>query len=200
MFFPYYVNLKNSDSKQRNRDLVAACLMPCLRTVAYASADSPFCNVNITNFANFILSLLTDESMKSKLSKESVKSSTDVFQVHQDVAFDVLFEIEANMGSEDILPFCRVLAILTINPNDQPNIKQYKLLVDRIIRKVKKKNCLQYLKRFKRMLHLLDKRPEDKLSYGLLMDLQDRRDRAVLKAKNEYKEYKDTQRSEDEEL
>eukprot|EP00495_Collosphaeridae_sp_1-RS-2012_P002778 TRINITY_DN2350_c0_g1_i2.p1 TRINITY_DN2350_c0_g1~~TRINITY_DN2350_c0_g1_i2.p1 ORF type:complete len:161 (+),score=39.94 TRINITY_DN2350_c0_g1_i2:96-578(+) len=50
------------------------------------------------------------------------------------------------------------------------------------------------------MLQLLDKRPEEKLSYGLLMDLQDRRDRAVLKAKNEYKEYKDTQRSEDEEI
>jgi len=200
MFFPYYVNLKNSECKQGNRDLVAACLMPCLRTVAYASADSPFCNVNITNFAMFILSLLTEESMKSKLSKESVKSSADVFQVHQEVAFDVLFEIEANMSSEDILPFCRVLAILTINPNDQPNIKQYKLLVGRIIRKVKKKNCLQYLNRFNKMLQLLDKRPEEKLSYGLLMDLQDRRDRAVLKAKNEYKEYKDTQRSEDEEI
>jgi len=198
MFFPYYVNLKNNDSKHGNRELVAACLMPCLRTVAYASVDSPFCNVNITNFAEFMLSLLTEESINPKASKENIKSSADVFQVHQEVAFDILFEIEANMGNEDILPFCRVLAILIIDPKDQHNIKQYKLLVGRIMRKVKKKNCLQYLSRFNRMLLLADKNPEEKLSYGLLMELQDRRDKAVMKAKNEYKEYKETQRSDDE--
>jgi len=200
MFFPYYVNLKNKDSKYGNRELVAACLMPCLRTVAYASVDSPFCNVNITNFAEFLLSLLTDDSIKLKAFKESGKSSVDIFQVHQDVAFDVLFEIEANMGNEDILPFCRVLAILTIDPNNQQNVKKYKILVDRIMKKVRKRNCLQYLSRFRGMLHIADKNPDESLSYGLLMELQDRRDRAVMKAKNEYKEYKDTQRSEDEEV
>merc|ERR1719397_549522 len=50
------------------------------------------------------------------------------------------------------------------------------------------------------MLRIADKNPEEKLSYGFLLELQDRRDKAVMKAKNEYKEYKDTQRSEDEEV
>eukprot|EP00495_Collosphaeridae_sp_1-RS-2012_P001473 TRINITY_DN1424_c0_g1_i1.p1 TRINITY_DN1424_c0_g1~~TRINITY_DN1424_c0_g1_i1.p1 ORF type:complete len:210 (-),score=49.44 TRINITY_DN1424_c0_g1_i1:2-631(-) len=71
MFFPYYVNLKDDDGKYGNRELVAVCFMPCLRTISYANVDSPFCNVNIVSFAEFMLTLLTEDiSELKKLGKK----------------------------------------------------------------------------------------------------------------------------------
>merc|ERR1719419_979179 len=185
MFFPYYVNLKD-----KNRELVAVCFMPCLRTISYANVDSPFCNVNIVSFAEFMLTLLTDDISELKKLEKKDKVSVNIFKVHENVAFDVLFEIEAILDMDNILPFCRVLAILTINPNNQLNVKQYKLLLDRVMKKVKKKNCLFYLRRFGTMLQKADKKPDEKLTFTVIQELEDRKEKAVEKARQEYADYK----------
>jgi len=190
MFFPYYVNLKDNDGKYGNRELVAVCFMPCLRTISYANVDSPFCNVNIVSFAEFMLTLLTDDISELKKLEKKDKVSINIFKVHENVAFDVLFEIEAILDMDNILPFCRVLAILTINPNNQLNVKQYKLLLDRVMKKVKKKNCLFYLRRFGTMLQKADKKPDEKLSFTVIQELEDRKEKAVEKARQEYADYK----------
>ena len=58
---------------------------------------------------------------------------------------------------------------------------------------MKKKKCLYFLRRFSAMLQVADKKPEEQLSYTILQELEDRKDKAVAKSRREYTEYKRSQ-------
>jgi len=177
LFFPAYVQLENPDAKYSARQSVAKCIMPCLRAVAYSPDLS---DLSITNVAEFLLSLLTADPRAPNQLSNPVQP-TDPNSVHEDVAFDILFEIEANLETEGdkVLPMCKVLGILTVDANQEHNAKQYKVLLDRIMSKVTKKSALMHLKKFKETLKHADKKPDEELSPDKLLKLEERRKGAV---------------------
>ena len=103
-----------------------------------------------------MLSLLTEDLLTLKKLEKDEKASENIFRFHENFAFDVIFEIEANIDGENIQSFCRVLTILTINPNNKLNVKQYKILVDRIIKRLRKNSCCSYFRPFCGMLQKVD--------------------------------------------
>jgi len=188
LFFPYFVSGKKDD---RNRKLVLKCFMPCLREVAYASASSPFSSANISMLAEFILSLLTVNPQTSLDITEMTVASAVHYGSHENIVFDVLFEIEASTEDEVALPFCRVLSILTIDAAQQQNIKQYKALLRGIMERVKKKKCLLHLRRFKDKLDKKDSSPEEELPDSVLQVLETRKNKAVETVRSIYNTYTD---------
>jgi len=186
LFFPYFVSGKKDD---RNRKLVLKCFMPCLREVAYASASSPFSSANISMLAEFILSLLTVNPQTSLDLTEITVASAVHYGSHESVVFDVLFEIEASTEDEVALPFCRVLSVLTIDAAQQENVKKWKELLRGIMERVKKKNCLLHLRRFKDKLDANDSNPDEELPESVLQAIETRKIIAVETVRSIYDTY-----------
>jgi len=183
IFFPYFI------TNDKNKELLMSCLMPCLRTVAYASAQSPYRKENASTLADFILSIIDVESKKSFDTCQAKSVCTMDKTQYGKLVFDILFEIEAGSDDEAVFPFCKVLQVLNIDNKQQENIKCWKVLVDEIMGRIKKKKCLVYLRRFKELLQTADSTPNEVISDILLKKLEDRKNAGVEKARIALEEY-----------
>lgn len=137
--------------------------------------------------------------MKPQDANEGAAEPTDTVTIHENVAFDILFEIEVNLDKETVLPMCKVLGILTVDPSQQNNIKQYKVLLDRIMGKITKKSALVHLKKFKETLKLADSKPDHSLPADELLKLEERRKEGVRQAEEQIKAFLQTQEPEEDE-
>jgi len=170
MFFPLYASNKTPAGKG-NRKTIARCLMPCLRAVAYAPKDSALTTVPINKLTEYFLWLLEADPLTNPNAEQQTVEATDTMSFHESIAFDVLFEIEANIESSGVRNLCRVLSILTLDKKNQHNVKQYKVLLDRIVSKVGDKMGTKYLVKFRANLEVADAKPDENLDEDNLMKL-----------------------------
>jgi len=196
MFFPLYASNKTS-ACEGNRKTVANCLMPCLRAVAYAPRDSALNTVPINKLTEYFLWLLDADPLTNPDAKDQVVESTDTISFHEQIAFDVLFEIEANLESTGIRNLCRVLSLLNLSPKNGHNIKQYKVLLNRISSKVTDKMGAKYLAKFRVNLDTQDEKPEEDLDEEALQKLEERRAEKVETAVKELETWIQEQNEED---
>eukprot|EP01083_Nonionella_stella_P065978 173343_1 len=170
IFFPAFA-ASSITSSLGHRKALQACLLPTLRTLAYAPVESPLRAVNAANVAQFILSLLqTDPDPNAKQqSDEPAMPMT----YHESLAFDICPEVLAAPRADSaVRVLCRVLAMLEFDPESQHNIKSFRELVRHMNREVVDKRALRYLGNIAARLVKMDKSPEEQLGEDKLLELE----------------------------
>ena len=189
VFFPYFADAKTFPN---HRKLISECIFHCVRVCCYAPQESPLYNVSLTKLTEYILWLLNADPLTSgdSAGKQNALAS-DLLSIHESLAFDILFEIDAQPGIKQIQTLSRLLTILQLNRENPHNIKQYKVLADRIKTKIKDKNGKKYFEKFITMLDKLDSKPNESLSETQLKDLADLTKIKIQEIEKEHLKYLD---------
>eukprot|EP01084_Bolivina_argentea_P138577 243921_1 len=179
VFFPYYVDPKTFPN---NRQYIAQCLMPCIRTCAYAPRENPLSQISTTKLTEYILWLLCADPLTEKdtASRETVNTN-DTISLHEQLAFDILFEIDAHPEADQVRVLSRILTILQLNEENQHNLKQYKVLMDKLSTGdvVKNKASVKYLNKFKAKIDKLETHASQELDEEELLQLEEWRKEKV---------------------
>ena len=186
VFFPYYVDPKTFPN---NRQHIADCLMPCIRSCAYAPRESPLSQINTTKMTEYILWLLGADPLTEKDGARNQRvNASDPMSLHEQLCFDILFEIDAHPEADQVRVLSRILTILQLNEENQHNLKQYKVLCTKMLEKVKNKPSIKYLQKVLTKIDKLEVHPSQTLSDEVLLDLEEMRKQRVEQIQAEHLE------------
>ena len=171
VFFPYFADGKTFP---QNRETISQCIIHCIRVCCYAPRESPLSNVSLTKLTEYILWLLNaDPLTNSKFAGKQSALASDPLTIHESLAFDILFEIDCHPNKDSsVRPLARLLTILQLNSENPHNIKQYKVLANRIKGKVNDKNSIKFFDKFLGLLTKIDCKPNESLNEQVLANLE----------------------------
>merc|ERR1712228_447303 len=157
----------------QNRENIKQCLMQCIRTCAYAPRENPLKQINSTKMTEYILWLLGADPIIPNSNDE--RSSGGVISLHEQLAFDILFEIDAHPEADQVRVLSRILSILQVKAENQHNLKQYKVLIEHLLNRIKNKASIKYLEKFRAKIEKIELNVDLKLNEEELVELENRR-------------------------
>ncbi|ETO29149.1 condensin complex subunit 3 [Reticulomyxa filosa] len=177
-----------------NKQLVLSCLMPCIRTVVYAPKDSPLQQVSLSNMTDHFLWLLGADPLTNVSAALQTSQTGNPLTLHEELTFDILFEIEANPHCESVKALSKLLMRLELDAKNPHNIKQFKMLTQNIQSKIatsKDKLTKKWLHKFDEKLQTLDKNPEFELNAEQKQSFEDVRQQRIQRIIKEHLELMD---------
>merc|ERR1712129_349883 len=79
------------------------------------------------------------------------------------------------MGADQVRVLARILSILQLNGENQHNLKQYKVLIDRLLDRIKNKASIKYLEKLKSKIEKLETNTDALLNDEELSELEAKR-------------------------
>merc|ERR1712228_695568 len=179
----------------QNRENIKQCLMQCIRTCAYAPRENPLKQINSTKMTEYILWLLGADPIIPNSNDE--RSSGGVISLHEQLAFDILFEIDAHPEADQVRVLSRILSILQVKAENQHNLKQYKVLIEHLLNRIKNKASIKYLEKFRAKIEKIELNVDLKLNEEQLVELEDRRKIKVSEIAQKHLDYLSDSEKED---
>merc|ERR1711972_761162 len=137
----------------------------------------------------YILWLLGADPLTEKDGARNQRvNASDPMSLHEQLCFDILFEIDAHPEADQVRVLSRILTILQLNEENQHNLKQYKVLCTKMLEKVKNKPSIKYLQKVLTKIDKLEVHPSQTLSDEVLLDLEEMRKQRVEQIQQEHLE------------
>merc|ERR1712013_976798 len=158
--------------------------------MGYAPKESALSQVNLTKMTEYVLWLLGADPLTHNANGNLTVNRSDTQSLHERLAFDILFEIDAHPEADQVRVLSRLLTILQFDAENQHNLKQYRVLCNKLLRPtvVTHKASRKYLQKVLTKLDKLEEAPTELLDADKLGALEVLRKRKVGRIQQELKD------------
>lgn len=183
-FFPQY-----AFASRANQEVVAEAFMPTLKALFAAPGTSPLIEVKVIKVAELLVQLSNARHQRSAAATDSTVLQDRCF--HDDIAIKVANEILSEPDGVDVPVLVKVLSMLEITETNESNLKDLKVLGERMLKEVRDKQSSKALEKFQRLVK--------DLLHGRKRDTESKSEKTVEDAPMEEDDEKEEDAEEEEE-